>query len=73
MATMVVQLGLATMPLAMWSSASALTSATTSGTAGSMRHAEELSMTKAPASAIRGEMRREASAPTDMSAMSTPR
>ncbi len=73
MATMVVQLGLATIPLSMWSRASALTSATTRGTPGSMRHAEELSMTVAPASTMRGESWRDASAPTDMSAMSTPR
>ena len=69
---MVVQLGLATMPFSMWSRAPGLTSATTRGTAGSIRHAEELSITTAPAAAIRGEIRRDASAPIDTSAMSTP-
>ena len=54
MATMVVQFGLATMPLGMARSASALASGTTSGTSGSMRQAEELSMTVAPAAARRG-------------------
>src|SRR5262245_2680551 len=51
---MVEQLGLATMPLGMRRSASALTSGTTSGTSGSMRQALELSMTTAPALAATG-------------------
>ena len=51
MATMVVQLGLATMPFGMSSRAWALTSGTTSGTSGSMRQADELSITMAPAAA----------------------
>ena len=52
------QFGLATMPW--WpSSASGLTSATTSGTSGSRRKAEELSTTTAPASAKRGAHSRE--------------
>ena len=54
MAAIVVQLGLATMPLGMFASAWALTSDTTRGTSGSMRHAEELSTTMAPAAATRG-------------------
>ena len=51
MATIVVQLGLATMPFGIESRASALTSGTTSGTSGSMRQADELSITMAPAAA----------------------
>src|SRR5207245_3672367 len=51
---MVEQLGLATMPLGIERSASALTSGTTSGTSGSMRQALELSMTMAPARAAMG-------------------
>ena len=54
MATMVVQLGLATMPLGIEARACGLTSATTRGTSGSMRHADELSTTMAPAAATRG-------------------
>ena len=54
MATMVVQLGLATMPLGMRARAAALTSGTTRGTSGSIRQADELSMTTAPAAANRG-------------------
>ena len=62
MATMVVQFGLATMPLGMWCSASALASGTTSGTSGSRRQADELSMTMAPAAARRGASSRETEA-----------
>ena len=51
---MVVQFGLATMPFGRWSSACGFTSATTSGTSGSIRHADELSMTVTPAAATRG-------------------
>src|SRR5262249_41049687 len=51
---MVEQLGLATMPLGIFSRALALTSGTTSGTCGSIRQALELSMTMAPASAAIG-------------------
>src|ERR1051325_5828245 len=51
---MVEQFGLATMPLGMFRSASALTSGTTSGTSGSMRQALELSTTMAPALAAMG-------------------
>ena len=53
-AAIVVQLGLATMPLGASSSASGLTSLTTSGTSGSIRQALLLSMTSAPAAAYRG-------------------
>ena len=50
-AAIVVQLGLAMIPLRASATASGLTSLTTSGTSGSMRQAEELSMTTAPAAA----------------------
>src|SRR5262245_18103159 len=51
---MVEELGLATIPLGIFRSASALTSGTTSGTSGSMRQALLLSMTIAPAFAATG-------------------
>jgi hypothetical protein len=51
-AAIVVQFGFAMMPLG--AAACGLTSLTTSGTSGSIRHALELSMTTAPASAKRG-------------------
>ena len=70
---MVVQLGLATIPFGMRSSAAALTSGTTSGQSGSMRQAEELSMTMAPAAATLSPNCREADAPMENSATSTPR
>ena len=54
MAAMVVQFGLAMMPLGRSAAAWPLTSATTSGTSGSMRQADELSMTTAPAAADPG-------------------
>ena len=69
---MVVQLGLATIPLGMLARAWGLTSETTRGTSGSIRHAEELSTTMAPAAAARGAMVLEDVAPEDISAMSTP-
>ena len=50
-AAIVVQFGLAMMPLRASAIASGLTSDTTSGTSGSIRHADELSMTMAPAAA----------------------
>ena len=53
-AAIVVQFGLAMMPLGMSRRASALASGTTSGTAGSIRHADELSITRQPAAAILG-------------------
>ena len=53
-AAMVVQLGLAMMPLRASAIAPGLTSLTTSGTSGSIRQAEELSTTVTPASANRG-------------------
>jgi hypothetical protein len=72
MATMVVQLGLATMPFGIVRRASSFTPATTSGTSGSIRNAEELSTTTTPAAASRGACSFEAVAPMDISAMSTP-
>ncbi len=73
MPTIVVQLGLATMPFGVESRAAALTSGTTSGTSGSMRHAEELSTTMAPASATRGARRFDAAPPAEKSATASPR
>ena len=65
MATIVVQLGLATMPLGIESSACGLTSDTTSGTSGSRRQADELSITTAPAAATRSARARLAVAPAE--------
>ena len=45
MMAMVVQFGLATMPVGISSRSSGFTSATTSGTSSCMRHCEELSIT----------------------------
>ena len=72
MAAMVVQLGLATMPLGMFFSACGLTSATTSGTLGSLRQAEELSMTMAPAAATTGASFRDVSPPAEKKTTSSP-
>ena len=71
-AAMVVQLGFAMMPLGRLSTSSGLTSDTTSGTSGSLRHAEELSTTTAPAAANLGAYSREAVAPAENTAMSMP-
>ena len=68
---MVVQLGLAMIPR--WPPAAAsLTPATTSGTCGSMRHAEELSTTTAPAAAKRGACSRARAPPAEKRATSMP-
>ena len=72
MAAMVVQLGLAMMPLGRSRSACGLTSLTTSGTSGSLRQAEELSTTTAPAAAKRGACSREAAPPAEKMATSMP-
>src|ERR1039458_6284710 len=72
MATIAVQLGLATMPFGIDARAPGLTSETTRGTSGSIRQAEVLSMTMAPAAATRGAISREAVAPVEHSAMSIP-
>src|SRR5215207_4319866 len=69
---MVVQLGLATMPL--WPSrASGFTSETTSGTSSCIRHWEELSTTTAPASAKRGAQSALTPEPAEKRATSKPR
>ncbi len=71
MEMMAVQLGLAMIPR--WvRSASRLISGTMSGTAGSMRNAEELSMTVAPARTAMGANFFEMALPAENSAMSTP-
>jgi hypothetical protein len=72
MKAIVVQLGLATMPLGMDASSSGLTSETTNGTSGSIRQADELSTTSAPASTTWGASTREAVAPLEKSASSRP-
>ncbi len=71
MAMMVEQLGLAMMPRCA-RTASGLISGTTSGTAGSMRNAEELSTTTAPCCTASGAKRLEVLPPAEKSAMSTP-
>ena len=69
---MVVQFGLAMMPLRISASACGLTSLTISGTSGSRRQAELLSMTVTPAAANRGACAFEVVAPAEKSAMSRP-
>ncbi len=74
-AAMVVQFGLAMMPrpaAITGCRASGLTSETTSGIAGSLRKALELSTTITPASAQRGASAREVVAPAENRAMSSP-
>jgi hypothetical protein len=72
MAAMVVQLGLAMMPLRIPAMACGLTSLTTNGTSGSMRHADELSITTAPASTKRGAIAFDVAPPAENRAMSIP-
>ena len=69
---MVVQLGLAMMPLGSTASACGFTSATTSGTSGSERQAEELSITIAPAAAALGASSFEVEPPAENSTTSRP-
>src|SRR5690348_5725108 len=69
---MVVQLGFAMMPLGASRTRCPLTSDTISGTSGSIRHAEELSMTIAPAFANRGASSFDVEPPAENSAMSSP-
>ena len=71
-AAIVVQFGLAMIPLRASAMASGLTSLTTSGTSGSIRQADELSTTVTPASANRGASARDVVAPAEKSAMSSP-
>ena len=72
MIAMVVQFGLAMMPLGRSLMACGLTSLTTSGTSSSLRQAEELSTITAPAAANTGAYSREAVAPAENTATSTP-
>ena len=67
------QFGLAMMPLRASAMAPGLTSDTTSGTSGSMRKADELSITVTPAAAKRGASSRDDVAPEENRAMSSPR
>ena len=70
-AAIVVQFGLAMMPFGSSRAASGLTSETISGTSSSLRHAEELSTTVAPAAANTGAHSREVDPPAENRAMST--
>jgi hypothetical protein len=72
MAAMVVQLGLAMMPFGGLIASSGLTSETTSGTSASLRHAELLSTTMAPAAATLGAYSRLIVAPALNTAISIP-
>src|SRR5436190_21808914 len=71
-AAIVVQFGFATMPLGIELKACGFTSLTTSGTAGSLRHALELSITTAPAAAKSGATARLVVAPAENNAKSIP-
>ena len=71
-AAMVVQFGLAMMPLTAFATSPGFTSDTMSGTSGSMRHADELSTTVAPAAAKRGAYFLDAEPPAEKIAMSMP-
>ena len=73
MNAIVVQLGLAMMPLRASAIVPGFTSDTTSGTSGSIRHAEELSMTVTPAATNFGASSREEVAPAENNATSRPR
>ena len=69
---MVVQFGLAMMPFRASAMASGFTSLTTRGTSGSIRQAEELSMTMAPAAANFGASSFDDAPPAENSAISMP-
>ena len=71
-AAIVVQFGLAIMPFGRLRASAKLTSLTTNGTSGSLRHADELSMTVTPAAANRGACTRDIVAPAENTAMSRP-
>ena len=73
MIAMVVQFGLAIMPLGTDCAASRLASTTMRGTSGSLRQADELSTTVAPAAANRGAYCLEVPPPAENRAMSMPR
>ena len=72
MAAIVVQFGLAMMPFGRLATSASLTSATTRGTSGSIRHADELSITAAPASATFGASASEVDPPAEKIATSSP-
>ncbi|CAM5733798.1 hypothetical protein SFUMM280S_09874 [Streptomyces fumanus] len=69
---MVVQFGLAMMPLGRLATACGFTSDTTSGTSGSRRQAEELSITTAPCEATFSASALEVAPPAENSTMSRP-
>ncbi|CAB4826612.1 unannotated protein [freshwater metagenome] len=71
-AAIVVQFGLAMMPLRALAISPGLTSLTISGTSGSMRHADELSMTVTPAAANFGASSLDDEAPAENNATSRP-
>ncbi len=71
-AAIVVQFGFATIPFGIESSACGFTSDTTSGTSGSIRHADELSTTSAPSATTFGASRREVDAPAENTTTSSP-
>ncbi|CAM5631451.1 hypothetical protein SALBM311S_09567 [Streptomyces alboniger] len=71
-AAIVVQFGLAMMPLGRLAIACGFTSATTRGTSGSRRHAEELSITTAPCEATFSASAFEVEPPAEKSTMSRP-
>src|SRR5665647_3219663 len=71
-AVIVVQFGFAMMPFGGLSVSPGLTSETTSGTSGSLRQADELSTTMAPASATFGAYSADIVAPAEKIAMSMP-
>jgi len=67
-----VQFGLAMIRFGALCASAPLTSATTSGTSGSIRHADELSMTVTPAAANIGASSLDVDPPAENSAMSRP-
>ncbi|COV42344.1 Uncharacterised protein [Mycobacterium tuberculosis] len=70
---MVVQFGLAMMPLGRrCASRSKFTSDTTNGTSGSLRHADELSITVTPPAAKRGACTFDMAEPAENNAISSP-
>ena len=71
-AAIVVQFGLAMIPLRALAISPPLTSLTINGTSGSIRHADELSMTVTPAAANLGANTFEDDAPEENRAMSSP-
>lgn len=71
-AAIVVQFGLAMIPFGRFAAACGLTSETTSGTSGSIRQPEELSITTAPAAATFGASSFDVVLPAENSTMSRP-